>query len=175
MFVVIAPPALANVFDTVELAVIRHQIQGTLLDFTANHGRDKRVFSPSLGMCRDVYVYLPPCFDPSVKYPVVFFLQGYGHDERAFFYVVPPLDKAIRDGKVPGVIVIAVDGSIDGRSGFIRKAKSSFYINSKAGNFEDYLMNDIWNWAHERFPLRPEREAHVLVGVSMGGGAAFNG
>jgi S-formylglutathione hydrolase FrmB len=169
-----APAAQAGVIDTVELAWIRHQIRGTLLDFTANHGRDNRVYSPSLGKCRDLYVYLPPCYDPSLRYPVVFFLHGFAQDERSFFYAVPELDRAIRSGRMPGTIVIAVDGAINGRMGLFKSDNSSFYVNSKAGNFEDYLMVDVWNWAHERFPIRPEREAHVLTGPSMGGGAAFD-
>jgi S-formylglutathione hydrolase FrmB len=34
-------------------------------------------------------------------------------------------------------------------------------------------MHDVWNFMHREFPIRPEREAHVIAGVSMGGGAAF--
>ncbi len=166
--------ARASIIDSVELAVIRHRIHGQLLDYTKNHGRDNRVFSPALGQCRDVYVYLPPCFDPTLKYPVVFFLHGFLQDERSFFYAVPELDRAIRAGRMPATIVVAVDGSISGGIGMLKRDNSSFYINSKAGNFEDYLMVDIWNWAHQNFPLRPEREAHVLTGASMGGGAAFD-
>jgi S-formylglutathione hydrolase FrmB len=173
-FAATVPSARANVLDTVELAVLRHRIHGQLLDFTNNHQRDNRIYSPSLCQCRDVYVYLPPCYDPSLKYPVVFFLHGFAQDERSFFLAVPELDRAIRAGRMPGTIVIAVDGSINGRVGFFKTDNSSFYINSKAGNFENYLMVDIWNWAHERFPIRPEREAHVLTGASMGGGAAFD-
>jgi S-formylglutathione hydrolase FrmB len=35
-------------------------------------------------------------------------------------------------------------------------------------------MVDVWNFLHEHYPIRPEREAHVMAGVSMGGGAAFH-
>jgi S-formylglutathione hydrolase FrmB len=51
----------------------------------------------------------------------------------------------------------------------------SFYLNTPVGgDFEDYLMHDVWNFLFASFPLLPEREAHVIAGVSMGGGAAFN-
>jgi S-formylglutathione hydrolase FrmB len=168
-----AHSARANVFDTVDLVLVRHRIHGQLLDFTHNHQRDNRIYSPSLCQSRDVYVYLPPCFDPGMKYPVVFFLHGVAQDERSFFYAVPELDRCIRAGRMPATIVIAVDGSINGRAG-LKSDNSSFYVNSKSGNFEDYLMIDIWNWAHANFPIRPERGAHVLTGASMGGGAAFD-
>jgi S-formylglutathione hydrolase FrmB len=32
----------------------------------------------------------------------------------------------------------------------------------------------MWDFVTGHFPIRPEREAHVLAGVSMGGGAAFD-
>ena len=49
-----------------------------------------------------------------------------------------------------------------------------FRPDSEAGRFEDYLMTDVWDFLHERFPIRPDRESHVIAGVSMGGGCAFN-
>ena len=69
-------------------------------------------------------------------------------------------------------MIIAVDGTVDGRPSVLKPG--SFYINSNAGRFEDYVMCDVWNWAFANFSLRPEREAHVLAGASMGGGAAYN-
>jgi hypothetical protein len=35
-------------------------------------------------------------------------------------------------------------------------------------------MHDVWNFLMANFPIRPESEAHVLAGASMGGGAAYN-
>jgi S-formylglutathione hydrolase FrmB len=36
------------------------------------------------------------------------------------------------------------------------------------------VMVDVWNFVVTNYPIRPEREAHVLAGVSMGGGGAYN-
>lgn len=166
--------ARAGVIDTLELSYLRHRIGGQILDYTHNHGRDRRFYSESLGQCRDLYVYLPPCYNSGLKYPVLFFLHGFAQDERSFFYCVTEMDRAIRSGRLPPTIVIAVDGSINGRASYWRSDNSSFYINSNSGRFEDYLMIDVWNWAHQQFSIRPEREAHVLAGFSMGGGAAFD-
>ncbi|MEI7686596.1 MAG: alpha/beta hydrolase-fold protein [Planctomycetota bacterium] len=167
-------PAQAGLIDSIEFSVIRHRIRGQILDYTNNHGRDRRIYSPSLAQCRDAYVYLPPCYNANLKYPVIFVLHGFAQDERSFFYCVTEIDRAINAGRLPPAVVVAVDGSIDGRAGFWRSDNSSFYINSKAGNFEDYLMVDVWNWVHQNFSIRPEREAHVLAGFSMGGGASFD-
>ena len=165
-------PARATFLDTVELNLIKRKLRGQVLDFTHNHGQDRRLWSPSLCSKRDVYVYLPPCYSPAKQYPVIFYLHGFAQDERSFYALLPELDKAIACGTMPPVIVVAPDGSITGSASFLQPA--SFYINSNAGNFEDYLMRDVWDWAHWNFPIRPEREAHALAGVSMGGGAAFD-
>src|SRR5262249_47246123 len=51
---------------------------------------------------------------------------------------------------------------------------ASFFCNSQAGRYEDFLLEDMWNFLVTQFPIRPEREAHALAGVSMGGSAAFH-
>jgi len=50
---------------------------------------------------------------------------------------------------------------------------ATFWADSKAGAFERYLMCDVWNYLHENFSIRPDREGHSITGVSMGGGAAI--
>jgi S-formylglutathione hydrolase FrmB len=75
-------------------------------------------------------------------------------------------------GKLPPAIVAAPDGSISGQASYF--SAGSFYINSHAGNFEDYVIQDVWGFLLSHYPVRPEREAHVLAGVSMGGFGAYN-
>jgi S-formylglutathione hydrolase FrmB len=86
--------------------------------------------------------------------------------------VAPLIDKAMAEGKLPAAIVAAPDGSLEGKASVF--STGSFYLNSMAGDFEDYLMQDVWDFVVGHYPIRPEREAHVLAGVSMGGFAAFN-
>jgi S-formylglutathione hydrolase FrmB len=159
--------------DLWSLDRLNQQLQGHVDDYTNNHGTDRRIWSEALGQWRDLYVYVPPGYDPSKCYPFILWLHGFGQDEHGFTkYVARPLEHAILEGKLPPVIVAAPDGSIDGRECFAQTG--SFFLNTKAGRFEDYVMGDVWNFVHEHYPIRPEREAHVLAGVSMGGGAAFN-
>jgi hypothetical protein len=159
--------------DRFALNRISRHLSGRVLDFTHNHGSDNRLWSPALGERRDVYVYLPPGFDPCQRYPLVIWLHGFAQDELSFLReVVPPLDQAIAAGKLPPMIIAAPDGSFKGSACLF--SPGSFFLNSRAGAFEDYLMVDVWNFLHEHFPIRPEREAHVMAGVSMGGGAAYN-
>ncbi|HEX3315067.1 MAG TPA: alpha/beta hydrolase-fold protein [Gemmataceae bacterium] len=164
--------APAGVADSLRLYCVEHKIAGQILDFTHNHGSDNRVWSESLCQKRDLYVYLPPCYDPAKKYPVIFLFHGFAQDERMLLLIASSIDAKIQDGCLPPTIVVSIDGTISGDLGLF--SEESFYVNSKAGRFEDYVMCDVWNWAHANFSIRPEREAHVFAGASMGGGAAFN-
>ena len=51
-------------------------LAGQMLDFTANHGVDRRLWSPALGAKRDVYVYLPPGYDGVKAFPAALWLHG---------------------------------------------------------------------------------------------------
>jgi S-formylglutathione hydrolase FrmB len=171
-----AAPAAATILPRLlEVEHLNRRLAGQVMDFTKHHGRDHRIWSEALHERRDLYVYLPPHFDPDRRYPVMFWLHGFAQDEHSFIeYVVEPLDRAMADGRLPPAIVAAPDGSLSGRAGLTYLSAGSFFVNSKAGNFEDFLMVDVWNFMFEHYPIRPEREAHIMAGVSMGGGAAFH-
>jgi S-formylglutathione hydrolase FrmB len=155
-----------------ELDQVNRRLKGHVLDYTFNHGTDRRIYSPSLCDRRDLYVYLPPCYDPQQQYPLAMYLHGFGQDERSFLGLVEYFDSAIQSGKLPPLIIAAPDGSIRGTPSLL--SAGSFYVNSRAGRFEDYLMQDVWNFVHEQFPIRPERGAHAMIGGSMGGFTAYN-
>jgi S-formylglutathione hydrolase FrmB len=164
-----APPALLGRH---QLARVSRNLSGQLIDFTNNHGADRRIWSSALHQKRSLYVYLPPGFDPNKRYPLAIFLHGAAQDEQFFLQAqVEAFDKAMARGGMPPTIIAAPDGSIRGRATLVEPA--SFWANSKAGAFEDYLMCDVWNFLMQTFPIRPEREAHALIGASMGGSAAF--
>jgi S-formylglutathione hydrolase FrmB len=147
-------------------------LQGTIVDRTANHGVDRRIWSRSLYQYRDLYVYLPPGYDKNQTYPIMIFLHGFGQDEQSFLNIAPYIDKAIVQGKLPPMIVAAPDGSLDGEGCMQRPG--SFWINSNAGSFEDFVLQDVWDHLTHNYSIRSEREAHVLAGISMGGFGAYN-
>jgi pimeloyl-ACP methyl ester carboxylesterase len=152
---------------------MNRQLSGTLVDHTHNHGADRRIWSEALGQKRDLYVYLPPGYDPRLSYPLIIWLHGFGQDEHTFAKVIAPrIDKAIACGQLPPLIIAAPDGSLNGHECLL--TPGSFFINSKSGRFEDFIVQDVWNFVVQNYPIRPEREAHVLAGVSMGGGGAYN-
>jgi len=149
------------------------RLAGQVVDYTHNHGADRRIWSPALGERRDLYVYLPPGYDPRQAYPVVFWLHGIAQDEQSFLAdgAVDIFDRGISAGKLPPMIVVAPDGSLKGRPSLLWAGNA--FLNTLAGRFGDYLMEDVWNFVFSNYPIRPEREAHVLAGVSIGGGNGF--
>jgi hypothetical protein len=164
-------PAWAGHRDT-DLDRVNARLAGRIEDYTANNGEDRRLYSAALGERRNVYVYLPPGFDPHQAYPAMIWMHGFHQDERSFpDEVAEPIDRAICKGELPPMIVIAPDGSL-ARGRLYHPG--SFFINSEAGRFEDYITQDVWGFLVRHYPIRPEREAHVLAGASMGGFGAFN-
>lgn len=146
---------------------------GRVVDYTHNHGQDCRIWSAALCQMRDMYVYLPPGYDPCKRYPGMIWLHGFAQDEKSFLrQVVPELDRAMACGQIPPIIVIAPDGSL--RESMFSLSAGSFFINSKAGNYEDFVMQEVWPFLLGHYPIRPERDCHILAGVSMGGNSSYN-
>lgn len=158
--------------DSSDLMLVNRVISGRVVDFTANHGCDNRIHSRALGQKRDVYVYVPPGYTPKMRYPFVLFLHGFAQDEKVFLKFVPYIDEAICKGKLPPMIIAVPDGSIPGEPSLIHPA--TFFLDTDAGDFEKFVLEDTWDFVCSRFPIRSERQAHVLAGVSMGGFAAYN-
>lgn len=148
-------------------------LSGRVLDFTHHHGCDHRFWAPSLGVYRDAYVYLPPNYDADQAYPLFVWLHGFGGDERQFTrQVVRALDESIVSGAMPPVVAISPDVSVPG---VIKPwCQGSWCINGRQGAWGDFVVNDVMSFVQSRFKIRPEREAHVIAGWSMGGFAAYN-
>ncbi len=152
---------------------LQTRLRGCILDFTNNHGTDRRIYSAALCQKRAMYVYLPPGYDPCRAYPVLLWFHGFRQDEHEFLGdVAGPIDRAIACGQLPPLIAAAPDGTFNGQPSILRG--NSFFINSLQGRFEDYILQDLWPFLLQNFAIHPAREAHVLGGVSMGGFAAYN-
>lgn len=168
------PAAEAHVVPRpLRLARVNARLAGRVVDHTRNHGPDLRIWSEALGEKRDLYVYLPPGYDPCKKYPLILYLHGFNQDELSFLdAVVRPLDRAMTAGRLPPAIVAAPDGSVHGLN--CLATAGTFFLNSRLGAHEDFFVQDVYGFLLRHYPVRPEPEAHVLLGVSMGGGAAFH-
>ena len=142
---------------------LNDKLAGTVLDFTHNHGTDRRIYSPALGERRDLYVYFPPGYHPERSYPAMILMHGIAQDEQFFLRVVGKFDSAMACGALPPFIIAAPDGSIQGRPAALKAA--SFYLNTNAGRFEDYIVCDIWGFVRITFPFA--RNANSIFSAAV--------
>ncbi len=158
---------------TDELAELNAKIAGRVVDFTHNHGADRRISSRVLCQKRDLYVYLPPCYDPDRQYPLVVWCHGAFGDEHSFLDTaqIDYLDKLIRCGRASPVIVVCADGTIKGEDRLL--SKHSFYVNGCSGRFQDFLLGEVLPLVISRYSVDPDRSRHAIVGVSAGGFGAL--
>src|SRR5262249_47507013 len=120
----------------------------------------------------DLYVYLPPGFDPHKCYPALLWMHGIIRDEKSSCKrFLPQFDAAMASGRMPPTIIAFLDGSYLGRPAL--KSPRALFLNSNLGNWEDYVVQDVWGFLKEHYPIRPERQAHVIGGYSGGGAAAY--
>lgn len=155
-----------------DVHLVNTRLKGKVIDHTANHGKENRMWSQTLYQRRDLYVYLPPGYTNKCRYPLIYFLHPACHDEQFFLHVVEWFDTAIADGKLPPVVIAVPDGTVQGY--YCAHEPNTFFLNSSYGDFQDYVINDIWDFMIRMYSIRPERGAHVLFGYSMGGYAAYN-
>ena len=166
-------PALAQFDNCINLEWVNGRLAGQVIDYTTNHGSDRRIFSPILGMPRDLYVYLPPGYDPGHRYPLVLFFHMADVDEHFFIgsTVLKELDDLIVCGGFPPAIVACPDGTYRGWNRF--HAKDSLYVNGLGGRFQDHVLQEVVPFLTANYAIRLERQAHALVGFSAGGYGAM--
>jgi S-formylglutathione hydrolase FrmB len=157
------------VTPAVDIERLNCQLGGQLVDFTHNHGRDHRIWSKILCQGRDLYVYVPPGYSRTKRYPVIFWLHGAFGDETPFPVnaALVDLDRQIQRGCMPPVIVVAPDATIDGENGPL--ARNSLYVNGVSGRFEDHFMQEIVPFVFEHFSCQSDPRSHALSGYSGGG------
>jgi len=116
---------------------------------------------------REVFVYLPPSYasQPNRRYPVVYFLHGYGATAEAYWklMVVPDAaSKVMNAGTVHEMILVHPDAHTlyDG----------SMYSNSPTtGHWETYVTHDLVAYIDSHYRTIANRESRGLAGHSMGG------
>ncbi len=127
------------------------------------------------GTTKKASVYLPPNYDESKKYPVLYLLHGIGGSEMLDWrsegspnYI---LDNLIaKDSAVPMIIVFP-----NGRSS--KNPYPSGNIYAQAGDFEKFdkeLINELIPFIDGKYNTYDDREHRAIAGLSMGGGQSLN-
>jgi len=117
-------------------------------------------------------VYLPPGYDqrPDRHFPVIVLLHGIFDSHKVWldhFDVPSTLDRLIRAGKIPELLVVMPDGG--------NKYGGGFYRNSPvSGPWGDYIADDLISFIDEQFRTLATSESRAIVGHSMGGYGALH-
>jgi enterochelin esterase-like enzyme len=166
--------ARGQVGNWVSLKHVNRHLQGQVVDYTNNHGEDRRIFSPILGRPRDMYVYLPPGYNPGRAYPLILFFHLARIDEHYFIVsnLLPKLEELLLCGAFPPAIVACPDGTISGINHY--HEPHSGFVNGRFGRFEDHITQEVIPFLMTYYSIRPEREAHALFGMSAGGYGAMS-
>jgi hypothetical protein len=165
---VLPGPVEAQFRNHANLKRLNRRLAGQMVDYTHNHGQDRRIFSPILGKPRDLYVYLPPGYDPHRAYPLVIYLHMAYIDEHALSGSnrIVELDRMIVRGEFPPALVAIPDGVISGENRI--RDPHSLFVNGCNGRFEDHVLQEVIPFLQRCYSIRPEREAHAVLGVSAG-------
>ena len=119
-----------------------------------------------------VAVYLPPGYDQQSdrRYPVIFLLHGIFDSHKVWlehFDVPSTLDRLIKAGRIPELLVVMPDGG--------NKYGGGFYRNSPvSGHWGDYIADDLVSFIDERFRTLSASDSRAIVGHSMGGYGALH-
>ena len=116
---------------------------------------------------RDVIVYLPVSYtkNRNQRYPVVYFLHGYGAHAESYTNVMwasDAADKTAAAGTSKEMILVFPDS--------YTRYDGSMYSNSPTtGNWETFLTEDLVSYIDSHYRTISSRESRGLAGHSMGG------
>jgi len=129
--------------------------------------------SESIGTIRKATVYLPPKYDASRKYPVLYLLHGIGGDETEWLQGVPNiiLDNLIADGKAVDMIIVMPNGRAqenDSREGNVMASFPAF------AQFDKDLIGSLIPFIESKYSVVSDKMHRAIAGLSMGGGQSLN-
>lgn len=116
---------------------------------------------------RDVLIYLPPSYakEKNRRYPVVYFLHGYGvNAERYWSMMTVPetADKLMTSGSAREMILVHPDA-------FTLYDGSMYSSSPTTGDWEDYIAQDLVAYVDSHYRTILDRASRGLAGHSMGG------
>jgi hypothetical protein len=117
---------------------------------------------------RGYRIYLPPGYaDGNKRYPVVYILHGFSHDEFDLDVLYKDYQKMLLKGTAQEMILVFGNGNNKfGGSGF----RSSPTI----GDYETYLARELVAHIDATYRTIPQRDSRGITGCSMGGDGAIH-
>lgn len=132
--------------------------------------------SKTTGLTRGVNIVLPPNYDESKKYPVLYLLHGIFGNEYSLINdnnnkIVEISGNLAAEGKAKEMIIVLPDmfATTD------KNQQVGFNLESTAAydNFINDLTNDLMPFIEENYSILTDRENQAISGFSMGGREAL--
>jgi endo-1,4-beta-xylanase len=121
--------------------------------------------SPTINGDVSYLIYLPPGYEAESekRYPVLYWLHGRGGNQRGTGNIAVDFDKSIREGTMPPLILVGVNGLSFGS-----------YVDKFDGTqpVQSVIVNDLIPHIDQTYRTKSEREFRGIEGFSMGGAGA---
>lgn len=122
---------------------------------------------------RDLFAYLPPGYDGTRRFPVVYLLAAFGGDGRSFLdggpwrpSVIDRLDRAMTKGECREAILVMPDAST--------RWGGSQYLDSPAmGRYQTHLLEEVVPFVDRELRTIAGPEGRAIAGRSSGGFGAL--
>jgi enterochelin esterase-like enzyme len=138
---------------------------GAPVKYIKVHGKSLEGNLEGDSAARDVLVVLPPSYakSPNRRYPVIYFLHGFGITADYFSAFLHAPEAALASSKA-GAEFIIVEPDTDTKMG------GSMYSNSPTtGDFETFVAKDLVAYIDSHYRTLARRSSRGLAGHSMGG------
>lgn len=133
-------------------------------------------YSTTTENTRNANIILPPNFNKSKKYPVLYLLHGIGGDENEWFGGKPNeiINNLVAEGKTKEMIIVMPN--IRARHKDITTPPEFFSIEHfrEFDNFLNDLRDDLIPWIENEYPTLEGRDYRAVAGLSMGGRSALH-
>ena len=132
-------------------------------------------FSTTTENDRKATIILPPNFDTTKKYPVLYLLHGIGGDEREWLGGNPNeiISNLVSEGKTKEMIIVipnirARHKDVGETEGFSPARFREF------DNFLNDMRDDLMPYIEKNYPVLSGRDNRAVAGLSMGGRSALH-
>ena len=131
--------------------------------------------STTVGTTRKATIYLPPKYDKTKKYPVLYLLHGIGGDHKEWMQGVPNIimDNLYAQQKAEPMIIVMPNG----RALPNDKAEGNIYGAEMVAGFEKFerdLIDDLIPFIESKYSTYTDQAHRAVAGLSMGGGQSLN-
>lgn len=138
--------------------------------------KQDKFYSDALGKETGFAVYLPPGYDQSIRYAVLYMYYGYGGHQNAYFSELrmgAKMDELIAAGQMEPLIVVTPSYG----NSFGVDTEPGQGVNPggvSEGKYMTYLTDELTDYVDSRYSTIADKSGRYIGGISMGGFASLH-